>query len=109
MATSKQLLRKEMGERLRAMRRVKNLSIDELAEKMRMTSSHLGLIERGERGITVERLIHACKFFDCSADFMLTGKEPGKAKGSTPAHSVDRLLGDKERQTLAELIYLLRA
>lgn len=109
MATSKQVLRKEMGERVRAMRRVKNLSIDELAAKLRMTSSHLGLIERGERGITVERLIHACKFFNCSADFLLTGKEPGKAKTAAQAHSVDRLLGDAEKEKLAELIYLLRS
>ena len=112
MSTKKSMIRKEMGSRVRALRKARGLSIDELSTQLELTPSHLGLIERGERGITVERLIHVCNFFGCNADFLLTGKDKGagdvQAGAKNPATSIDLMLSDSERTILAELIYLLR-
>jgi len=112
MANSKTALRKEIGNRMRALRRARGLSIDELATQIKLTPSHLGLIERGERGVTVDRLIVVCQYFGCSADFMLTGREapaPKAEKGKHAAASIDLMLNDAEREKLAELIYLMRS
>jgi transcriptional regulator with XRE-family HTH domain len=111
MPTKKSIIRKEMGIRVRALRRAQGLSIDELSAKLDLTPSHLGLIERGERGVTVERLLNVCQFFNCTADFLITGKEirtPSAKKTAAPSASIDIMLSDTEREKLAELIYLLR-
>jgi transcriptional regulator with XRE-family HTH domain len=111
MPSNKSAIRKEMGCRVRALRRARGLSIDELSAKLALTPSHLGLIERGERGITVERLMNVCQFFGCSADFLITGKGPVTTNpddDSPPSASIDLMLNSAEREKLAELLYLLR-
>jgi len=51
-----------IGKNIRLERELRRLSRDELAEMMDLTSSHMGLIERGERGataVTLTKLSHA--------------------------------------------------
>ncbi|MCL2364421.1 MAG: helix-turn-helix domain-containing protein [Defluviitaleaceae bacterium] len=107
MANNKQNIRKEMGSRVRVLRKARGLSIDTLSVKLGLTPGHLGLIERGDRGITVDRLMQVCTYFGCTADFLLTGKDKATSKGKATA-SVDLMLSDDEREKLAELINLLR-
>ena len=47
---------KRVGAKIKRIREAKMLTRDELAEMINLTSSHLGLIERGERGITARNL-----------------------------------------------------
>jgi len=108
MATNKKNMRKEMGNRVRVLRKARGLSIDTLSAQLALTPGHLGLIERGDRGITVDRLVQVCIYFGCSADFLLTGREKTTAQAPAVA-SVDLMLSDNEREKLAELINLLRS
>jgi len=51
-----------IGQNIRAEREMRRMSREELAEVMDLTVSHMGLIERGERGataITLEKLVRA--------------------------------------------------
>jgi len=60
--TSKARLDKVVGENIRREREARKLTRDELAEVVDLTTSHLGLIERGERGatpVTLEKLVNA--------------------------------------------------
>jgi transcriptional regulator with XRE-family HTH domain len=52
----KEHLDKIIGKNIRAERESRNLSRDELAEMLDLTTSHMGLIERGERGATAVTL-----------------------------------------------------
>ncbi|MCL2204807.1 MAG: helix-turn-helix domain-containing protein [Defluviitaleaceae bacterium] len=108
MLSSKAKLRKEMGKRIRNLRRSRGITIETLSEKIGITQSHLGLIERGERGVTIERLISLCRFFSCSSDFLLTGKDDitkdSNFGNSVLANSIDMLLSESEKQKLLDFV-----
>jgi transcriptional regulator with XRE-family HTH domain len=108
MLSNKLLIRKEMGRRIRNLRRSCGITIDKLSDKIGITQSHLGLIERGERGVTVERMVEFCTFFKCTADYLLTGKENMTAEmkfgNSALANSIDLLLNEEEKRKLLEFI-----
>jgi len=107
----KMALRKEIGTRLRGLRKSFGLSIDVLAEQLGITPSHIGLMERGERGLSAEFLISVSALFQCSSDFLLTGKDfsgPSIKFGSSPAATtIDLLLNDHAKQKLSEFIMSL--
>lgn len=108
MPSNKILLRKEMGKRVRQLRRAFGITIDELSEQIHITPSYLGLIERGARGITVERLIDFSQFFNCTADYLLLGKEETSANvkfgNSALANTIDLMLDENEKQKLHDFL-----
>jgi len=58
---SKDRLDRVIGHNIRTERELRKMSRDELAETLDLTVSHMGLIERGERGataVTLEKLSH---------------------------------------------------
>jgi len=57
-----------IGQNIRIARESRQMSRDELAEVMELTVSHMGLIERGERGATVVTLEELARVFDVSVD-----------------------------------------
>jgi len=56
MEITKKELRILIGSNIRKERTARKLSIDELAELLGQTSGYIGLIERGERGVTYSNL-----------------------------------------------------
>ncbi|MCR6462562.1 helix-turn-helix transcriptional regulator [Bacillus paranthracis] len=48
---------KELGQRIRYIRKEKNLSQERLGELSRIHPNHVGAIERGEKNVTIESLI----------------------------------------------------
>ena len=112
MASNKAAIRKDMGKRVRILRRAAGITIDQLSDQIGITPSYLGLIERGARGITVERLIDLSIFFKCTADFLLTGKESSaseiKFSSSPLANSIDLMLNEEEKQKLHDFIKAIR-
>jgi len=69
---SKVRLDKVVGANIRREREVRKLSRDELAEVVDLTTSHLGLIERGERGATPVTLEKLVKAFGVTIDSLFT-------------------------------------
>jgi len=66
-----------IGKNIRLEREARRLSRDELAEMMELTSSHMGLIERGERGATAVTLSMLSKSFDIPIDHLFTNPNKG--------------------------------
>lgn len=66
-----------IGKNIRLERESRRLSRDELAEMMELTSSHMGLIERGERGATAVTLSKLSKAFDIPIDHLFTNPNKG--------------------------------
>jgi len=65
---NKDRLDRTIGQNIRAEREMRKMSREELAETLDLTVSHMGLIERGERGataVTLEKLAHV---FDIKID-----------------------------------------
>lgn len=57
-----------IGSNIRTERKARNLTRDELAEMLDLTTSHMGLIERGERGATAVTLSKLTKVLQMPID-----------------------------------------
>ena len=62
---------KHIGANIRAARKNKSLTLDTLSELVGISSSFLGILERGESLLSIETLISICNVLDVSADVIL--------------------------------------
>ena len=60
-----------LGKRVRIRRQVLELTQEGLAEKIGVSTSFIGHIERGSRKLSVETLYALCKALETSADFLI--------------------------------------
>ena len=65
----------DIGERLRGIREGMQMTREEFSEKIDITDSFLGQIERGERSLSVKTLKKVVKYTGVSADYLLFGKD----------------------------------
>lgn len=65
----------EIGERLRGIREGMHMTREEFSEKIDITDSFLGQIERGERALSVRTLRKVVKYTGVSSDYLLFGKD----------------------------------
>lgn len=63
-----------IGERLRGIRENMHMTREQFSEKIDITDSFLGQIERGERSLSVKTLKKVVKYTGVSADYLLFGK-----------------------------------
>ncbi|HZK01447.1 MAG TPA: helix-turn-helix transcriptional regulator [Anaerovoracaceae bacterium] len=69
-------IQKQLGIRLRALRIIRQYSIEELAHKAGLNPAHLGKIERGERNFTIQSLDKIVKALETSYSIVFNfGKE----------------------------------
>ena len=59
------------GERLRDLRQKAGLQQNELGEKIGLSSNGVGMMERGYRGTTIEKLVLLAEYFHVSTDYLL--------------------------------------
>lgn len=71
MREDKLKLDKVVGDNIRRERRVRNISREELADLISLTVSHLGLIERAERGATPVVLKKLCEVLGLTVDYLM--------------------------------------
>jgi len=95
---------KRIGEKIRAARKSRNLTIETLSELAGISESFLGTVERGESSISIETLVNLCKVLDVSADSLIMHGEE-----SSPALSDkrDTLLIMLKNATDEELSFLI--
>ncbi|WHH60553.1 helix-turn-helix transcriptional regulator [Petroclostridium sp. X23] len=72
-----------LGKKIRKERKRINLSIEKLAELCHLSSSYMGLIERGQRGISLETLCRLSVIFNVSTDYLLFSDKDMKACENT--------------------------
>ena len=65
----------DIGERLRSLRESMRMTREEFSEKIDITDSFLGQIERGERSLSVKTLKKVVRYTGISADYLLFGKD----------------------------------
>jgi transcriptional regulator with XRE-family HTH domain len=81
-------LESHVGDRLRALRQERGLSLAEVSEETGISTSFLSLVETGRSDITLGRLMTLVKFYDTSVDELL----PEAALLNTSlVHAQDRL------------------
>jgi transcriptional regulator with XRE-family HTH domain len=62
---------------IRDWRQYRGLTLEQLAGRLNMTSSHLSMLERGQRGYTQETLEHLAEALQTSVASLLT-RRPGE-------------------------------
>ena len=66
---------KESGLRIKKLRKQKGLTQEQLADKLNISTSNLGKLERGLQGLSIDLLIELSIFFDVSLYYILLGRE----------------------------------
>ena len=63
----------EFGQRIRVLRLAAGISQEELAEKAGLHRTYIGMIERGEKNITLKNLVKIAKALGKKASSLLEG------------------------------------
>lgn len=69
----KELLYKEIGDKIRDVRKSRGLTIEKTADILGVSPSYLGLVERGERCLSSSKMVKFCTSFGVSAEYLLMG------------------------------------
>lgn len=77
-------LDKEIGSRVKQLRKAHHLTQEQLAEKLSVTSKHISSIERGVSSLSMEKMIELNNIFDCTLDYLITGKNKSDYLGNFP-------------------------
>lgn len=65
---------REFGQRIKVLRKGQRLTQEQLADVLNITTDHLGKIELGKRGISIDLLFEMAEVLDVSLDFLVTGR-----------------------------------
>lgn len=63
-----------MGERVRQRRRACGMNQEQLADRVGVSCSFIGHIERGEKKASAETIVSLCAALEISTDYLLLGK-----------------------------------
>ena len=91
---------KDLGNRVRTVRRQQSLTQEQLAEKVGISASFLGHIERGTRVASLETLVAICNTLNVTPEYLL----------SASLHTFDQRmpegLSEHDRSKLSEFLRL---
>lgn len=91
-----------LGARIAALRRRKNISQGELARRLQVSPSAVGMYEQGRREPSAELLVRLSRELGVSVDYLLTGKPlPGEREsiGEMTDRAVSEALVHTENRT----------
>lgn len=65
-----------LGKKIKEERIKRNLTQQQISEILNISDAYYGQIERGQRHITLEKLVEVAQYFDTSVDYLLCGSLP---------------------------------
>ena len=71
---------KEMGRRIRETRKFKGWTQEELADRLNISREHIGRIERGVYGCSLDLLVELSCVLSASTDYLLMGRTTDREK-----------------------------
>ena len=77
-----------LGARIAALRRQAGMNQGELAKKLGISPSTVGMYEQGRREPSAEMLVRLAEAFSVSTDFLLTGSPAPPERESLLAHAL---------------------
>ena len=82
----------EMGRRIRKQREFLNLTREELAGQLEVSSKFIADIEYGEKGVSIKKLYLLTQVLDVSADYILAGEENVLVEGTEKRRIKENIL-----------------
>ena len=89
----------QIGQRVREVRYSKKLTREQLAEKLDISTLHMGYIEAGHRGMSIATLLKLCLTLGVSADYILLGID----NANTPESSAQMILNTLDKEYRRDL------
>lgn len=86
-----------LGKRIREERLRLNLTQERLSEDIEISTAYLGQIERGERSLTLDKLVRLANRLDVTLDYLLSD-----SVSISPDNQTDRILQLLQDKTTAE-------
>ena len=68
-------MKEEIGKRIRQIREDMNMNKECFAKKLGISGQYLGMVERGQCFLSIEKIKSLCDFTHLSADYILFGKD----------------------------------
>jgi len=84
---------KELGQRVRRVRLLRELTQEQLAERADVVNSYVGVIERGEKKPSINTLVKIANALNCSVDYLL-----GDSLVVEPDRIFNIVIEDRERE-----------
>ena len=101
--------RKILGKRIREERQRLKLTQEQLSEKIDVTASYLGAVERGEKSMTLEKLIDLIKVFEVSMDYILSDFiQPKDDNNGDDILSLINNMNEQQRQLTLDIAQLIK-
>lgn len=91
-----------LGRRIREERNKRGWTIEQLAEKVNLSPSFLGCVERGERALSIEKLYTISELFEVTTDSLIKGHFPYPSKAESMLLLV-KDLDDHEYKSIYEI------
>jgi transcriptional regulator with XRE-family HTH domain len=95
------ILDKPLPNRVRAWRKRRGLTLQELAPRANLSVGHLGNLERGDRELTLPVLEKLAKELDCLVADLLNPEHGGLAEDERHIVTTYREVGEDHRKTMA--------
>lgn len=92
------------GRRLRAERKLRHFTQEQMAEKLGISLKHYGAVERGITGLSVENLILLSNMMGISLDYLLKGETRTDSQQYTQLEQLYELCPPEKRVHLVELL-----
>ena len=101
---------KSIGDRVKRYRMDKRMSQEDLGEKVALTGQHISNIERGYKGISLEKVVDIANALDISADDLLTDSlKHSSSPVSTEIQDILLDCNNNEKEMLTETLKFLKA
>lgn len=88
-----------LGDNIRRIRKLRGLTAAELSQKLDITPDELRKYERGERTLSVERMITFASALDCSVQNLLEGLD-SRSGGMLPSSNLIRMMTPDEHRIM---------
>ena len=92
-----------LGRNIREARINNRLTIEKLAEKANVSPSGLGIVERGGKGLSIEKILDISNALDVSVDWLLKGTETTDYR-INQLTAITKNLNDRQFNTILEII-----
>ena len=80
-----------LGARIAALRREAGLNQAELAQRLQISPSAVGMYEQGRREPSADTLVAMAQLFGVSTDYLLTGQAAGKDQNTLETMLINRI------------------
>lgn len=87
---------KAFGQRVKYLRKKKNLTLEQMSSALNISIDHLSRIELGKRGVSIDLLFDIAELMNVTVDFLIRGTDQGTQSAQKLIVQIRKLLDSFE-------------